>query len=309
MLIVLDSSLGQDQIFSESIVESKRQGRNLVAVLNGMSIATASKENMLESTGTTPSNKSRFGKSSMFMSQNSEDDDEGDGDEEQEQPPMVQTAPSLNPLASAFTPSPFKPTTTEEPAKQPSWMTGFGQSRSSLPGFPAAAITKSIFAEQGGETASTGASTVPTSQGLGTPQNEPAQTISQVNAFTTPSQQEKDASVAKPAAQSPFTSNNNPFAAPPSSGFIGNLQSTPKPPEKAASPTREDQSTSSSKTPPIFSWASGPAPTAASSSAISESIFASPKPTQPSLIKAPSFACKSQSREPKSMNILTLAPS
>lgn len=288
MLIVLDSSLGQDQIFSENIVEDKRQGRNLVAVLNGMSIAAATKAGMLEQKSMFPSAKAFSNKSSMFLSQDAEDDEADEPEEESQQPLLNQPAAQLNPLASAFTPGAFKPSTAAEPVKQPSWMNGFGQTRSNDSPF-SAPPTKDIF--KTGQSVSAAAPAQPTSQSLGAAQKTPSQTFNPVKFGTTPSLQPNDENLSDPAAKSPFVSQGNPFAAQPNTGSLGTFPSVPKAKEKAISPPpQEEQAASSTKTHDTFSWS--PAPQAEGVFQTSQSSLEIPKPPQ-SQIKLPTFGCKS----------------
>lgn len=262
-------------MFSETIVESKRQGRNLVAVLNGMSIAAATKEGMLENETTTTSNKATSNKSSMFLSQNAEDDEADEADDQPEQSAVSQSSTFLNPLAGTFTPGALKSFTTEEPAKQPGWMTGFGQARPSNSGFPGAA-TKNIFAGQNGAAGSAGAPTLSASESLGTAQNNSSPFTKQPNADITSSQQVKEVTDPKPVSQSPFSNQNNPFAASLFTGSSEIFQPT-QPPTETTKPSlpQTQPSDNSFKTNNTFSWSPSP------------QITGTSQPSQPSELPQP----------------------
>lgn len=255
MLIVIDSSLGQEQVFSETLVESKRHGRNLVAILNGMSIAAAAKEGMLEQNSTAMFIKGVSNKSNMFLSQNAEDDEADEAENGPEESTSVQTTTSLNPMANAFKPSPFKQQ--EDSAKQPSWMTGFGQTRLDANVSPFSAARKNSVDQQGGEPVNAGTPAQSPFKGLGAFQQPSSQTPSSFKADVAPSLQKVDVSSFKPAAQSSFV-NHNPFATLPPSGASHILQPTQQAEVGSPAAAQEIPAAQSLKTSNAFSWPPAP---------------------------------------------------
>lgn len=289
MLILLDSSLGQDQIFSENIVEQKRHGRTLVAVLNGMSIAEAAREGMITDERATTQNKLSSGRSNMFLSQNAEDEEDEEVEEEPEKVNTAQSFGSFNPQANPFTPGAVKTSSVEGLGTQPSWMTGFGQARPSASAFSS---TPSNFFGQQQKTASSNApASAPQSgsQGLGTTQ-APSQLTAPAKVDFASSSQATNLETPSATSQSNPFSNNNPFAAAPptqvSSGF-----SFAKP-DQASAPPQEQQTASTAAAKPTFSWfksATDPVPDPTPS----PSAFAAPPPSKTPSV-TPSFSCKSQ---------------
>lgn len=301
MLIVLDSSLGQDQIFSESIVEKKRQARNLVAVLNGMSIAAATKEGMIEDQSTTAPTKATHNRSSMFLSQDAEDDEVEEAEDQSEQA-VPKPFGSLNPLANTFTPGAFKPPNTGEAVKRPGWMTQFGQPRPNVSALPSGP-SNDIFGRQNEQTPSSGAPAQSSSEGLGTAQKAATQSTDSWKTDAKPSLQVTDANSVKPTFQPPPLSQSNPFAAPRTQESISPFQFT-QPAEKTPliSP-QEKQTPNTAATQTTFSWSRPPSEPARTSTP-SQPIFSTLQPPQtPS--ETPKFSRKSQPCELKLMSTLT----
>ncbi|KAK5077014.1 actin cytoskeleton and mitosis protein [Lithohypha guttulata] len=118
------------QVFSEAIVEQKRQGRTFTAVLNGFSIAAAIRAGMIaDDAGHTPLVKTRNG---MFV-QDDDDDQEEEEDEEQQDrtgaPATSAGLSSFNPQAASFNPGSGAIPQSSSALEQPSWMSDFGASK------------------------------------------------------------------------------------------------------------------------------------------------------------------------------------
>ena len=119
-------------MFCEDIVESKRHGRTLVAVMNGMSIAQARRAGMIEEDYDAASmSQPTLKRNTMFVG---DDDDEDDVQYESQQGTSSQQtqAARLNPASAVFSPGDGFATTSSI-SKQPKWMTGFGQSEDRSP--------------------------------------------------------------------------------------------------------------------------------------------------------------------------------
>lgn len=297
MLILLDASLGQDQVFSQNIVEQKRYGRTLVAVLNGMSIAEATKEGMITDEPTTNLTKSS-GKSNMFLSQDAEDDEDEEDEEEPTKADTGRSFGSLNPQANAFTPGFSKPST-EATGAQPSWMTQFGQARPSASVFTGAS-PNNIFGGQDKAVSSivpaTSAQQSPF-QDLGTVQSSAQSTPATVDA----SSSSKATGTGVPSSafqQTPFN-NSNPFAAPPAQTPSGSFIFAK--PEKAPSPPKEDQIASTTEATPAFSWfkpGTAPVATPAQTPTSLPSAFPAPQPSETPKVTS-AFSCKWKPAEVK----------
>ncbi|KAK5954710.1 actin cytoskeleton and mitosis protein [Knufia fluminis] len=168
-----------EQVFCEEVVEAKRYGRTLVAVMNGMSIAEARRAGMVEEdfeSAAVPQPSVK--RNSMFV----DDDDEEEQDDEQHGGSTAQQSSlsSLNPAASVFAPAnafAAKPPSDQ----QPKWMTSFGDDRSpSSPGGPPKGLFGLKEAEQSQPAAAPSApAQSPFSTGLGatpSPFGQPAST-------------------------------------------------------------------------------------------------------------------------------------
>lgn len=113
-------------------MERKRHHRTLLAVINGMSVAEAKRNNQLKVLQPTQ-NFANAKQHSMFVQDDDDDDDQGDNDLTGDNSEANAPAQSfLIPAASVFSPhghfavqAATQPKTTE-----PGWMTNFGQARS-----------------------------------------------------------------------------------------------------------------------------------------------------------------------------------
>ena len=209
---LIDPFSKPEQLFSNALVETKRHGRTLVAVLNGMSIARARQEDMIEDESELSVEAPARQRSNMFV---------GDHDDEESLVSMSAASTpafNLNPAASVFKASAGKTQTSSE---KPAWMTSFGSKRAS--GSP----TQSLFGQKSIAEIGQSNSDVP----------QPAFKSSNPFGVTKPQTSQNDGSdTASSAIQS-----SNPFshATIPASQDIGSDQATPElsqPAPKTSSP-------------------------------------------------------------------------
>lgn len=119
-------------MFSEAIVEQKRQGRTFTAVLNGFSIAAAIRAGMIaDDAGHTPLVKTRNG---MFVQDDDDDREEEEEEDEEQQdrtgaPATSAGLSSFNPQAASFNPGSDAIPQSSSALEQPSWMSDFGASK------------------------------------------------------------------------------------------------------------------------------------------------------------------------------------
>lgn len=149
------------QVFSYALVEQKRQGRTYEALLNGLSIAAASRKGMVvaEAAQSRPTKE----RNDMFIGEEDEDDDDDDEldkevHEEQNHAAATQKAVEpirnispFNPGAAAFTPGAFGGSSLSTAPEKPAWLTNFGSAATSDPapktvfGFPQQERTSTVF--------------------------------------------------------------------------------------------------------------------------------------------------------------------